>query len=388
MKLSVLLPTHNGGLQLLDSITSVLRQEYDDFELVISDNCSDPQTVAVIEKLLPNPRIKYFRHEQLLAVTDNWKAALAASSGDYFVMIGDDDCLLPGYLAVMSDLVHRYQQPDCINYLSYLFIFQGAVRQNTASYCDLQFGVPLPVTGAIPQRVRTELVRSLFRLRGGCFPNSQHTLVARAMLKKLTRGFYVAPFPDSYSTYALLLQADKFVHLPERLVVTGVSPKSAGHYYYNSRYSGFERYLSLTRAESADRGNPLLDNEVQVLEKLRMDFPEQLGGCVIDERDYRLRLAVSMCPQYALGLVGPGEVLFQSAWVTPGNWLTYFAPRFAYYSLRRLQRKITGHPSALEVMFRRARPFGRSELEFAQWIARERWAANGLADAADKLAQE
>ncbi len=388
MKLSVLLPTHNGGLQLLDSITSVLRQDYDDFELVISDNCSDRETAAVIEKLLPHPKIKYFRHEQSLSVTDNWKAALAASSGDYFVTIGDDDCLLPGYLALMSDLVHRYQRPDCINYLSYLFIFQGAIGQNTASYCDLQFGVPLSVSGAIPQPVRTALVRSLFRLRGGCFPNSQHTLVARAMLKKLPRGFYVPPFPDSYSTYALLLQADKFVHLPERLVVTGVSPKSAGHYYYNSRYSSFKRYLSLARPERSDRGDPLLDNEIQVLEKLRSDFPEQLGGCVINERDYRLRLAVCMCPQYALGLVGPGEVLFQSAHVTPGNWLTYFAPRFAYYSLQRLQRKLTGHPSALEVMFRHARPFGRSELEFAQWIASERWATDGLANAADTLAQE
>lgn len=387
MKLSVLLPTHNGGLQLHDTITSVLRQEYRDFELVISDNCSDLQTVSVIHKLLPNLRIKYLRHERLLTVTNNWNAALAASSGDYFVTIGDDDCLLPGYLALMSQLVHRYQQPDCINYLSYLFIFQGAVGQNAASFYDLQFGVPLPVSGEIPRSARVNLVRSLFRLRGGCFPNSQHTLVARTMLNKLTGGLYVAPFPDSYSTYALLLRADKFVHLPERLVVTGVSPKSAGHYYYNSKYSGFERYLNLTRPQGAEPGNPLLDNEVQVLEKLRTDFPEQLGGCVIDEHDYHLRLAVSMCPQYALGLVGPGGVLLQSTYVTLGKWLTYFAPRFAYYSLRRLQRKITGYPSVLEVMFRRARPFGGNELEFAEWIARERLGVNGLAYAADGLVQ-
>ena len=40
MKFSVLLPTRNGGDFLKNTIRSIVEQDYDDFELVISDNAN------------------------------------------------------------------------------------------------------------------------------------------------------------------------------------------------------------------------------------------------------------------------------------------------------------------------------------------------------------
>ena len=40
MKFSVLLPTRNGGDFLKNTIRSILEQDHDDFELVISDNAN------------------------------------------------------------------------------------------------------------------------------------------------------------------------------------------------------------------------------------------------------------------------------------------------------------------------------------------------------------
>ena len=58
MKLSILLPTRNGGHQLEDCIRSVLAQPEEALELVISDNASDDVTVEVLRSFAGDPRLK------------------------------------------------------------------------------------------------------------------------------------------------------------------------------------------------------------------------------------------------------------------------------------------------------------------------------------------
>lgn len=95
MKISILLPTRNRLDLLKLAIESVRLQEYSDWEIVVSDNASDDDIGAYVQSL-GDPRIRCRRFEQLVPVTDNWNAALEAATGEYFVMLGDDDALVPG----------------------------------------------------------------------------------------------------------------------------------------------------------------------------------------------------------------------------------------------------------------------------------------------------
>jgi len=48
MRFSVLLPTRNGGKFLESCIRSILEQDYNDFELVISDNANTDATPSIV----------------------------------------------------------------------------------------------------------------------------------------------------------------------------------------------------------------------------------------------------------------------------------------------------------------------------------------------------
>src|ERR1700744_2471713 len=95
-RFSVLIPSRERIELIEHSVRSVLMQEYPDFEIVISDNASVADYTATVAKF-DDPRIRLFRSDTPLSVTANWNRALSKAQGTYFVMLGDDDALAPGY---------------------------------------------------------------------------------------------------------------------------------------------------------------------------------------------------------------------------------------------------------------------------------------------------
>ena len=75
MKFSVLLPTRNRLELLKYAIETVRRQDYDNWEIIISDNYSEEDIAGYIQSL-KEPRIKYYRTDSFVPVTDNWNNAL------------------------------------------------------------------------------------------------------------------------------------------------------------------------------------------------------------------------------------------------------------------------------------------------------------------------
>ncbi len=101
MKFSVLLPTRNRLDLLSYAIETVRRQDYSDWEIIVSDNFSE-EDIAGYVRSIDDSRIKYCRTDKFVPVTDNWNNALAKSDGDYVIMLGDDDCLMKGYFSTLK----------------------------------------------------------------------------------------------------------------------------------------------------------------------------------------------------------------------------------------------------------------------------------------------
>src|SRR5574341_2458315 len=137
MKFSVLLPTHNRLSLLKYAVESVLRQEYDDWELVISDNESEDD-VEIYVKSLNDDRIKYFKTDRYLSVTENWNLALEKSSGDFVIMLGDDDALMPGYFTTISKLIETYN-PEYIFTDGYLFAYPDVIPHHPDGYVQCEW---------------------------------------------------------------------------------------------------------------------------------------------------------------------------------------------------------------------------------------------------------
>lgn len=96
---SIIIPVFNHARFVRQCIESVIAQDYPSIELIVIDDGSMDDSVAVIESLLPACRQRFVRFEfrsrpnKGLAATLN--EALAWAEGGYFSALASDDVLLP-----------------------------------------------------------------------------------------------------------------------------------------------------------------------------------------------------------------------------------------------------------------------------------------------------
>ena len=106
-KVSVCIPVRNGGDFLPRAVDSVLQQSFDDYELIIVDNCSTDGTVKWIEdKLQAAPKIRFYRNATNLGLVGNFNTCLAYAKGEYVKFLCADDLLLPESVRRMSDALN------------------------------------------------------------------------------------------------------------------------------------------------------------------------------------------------------------------------------------------------------------------------------------------
>lgn len=97
---SIGIPTYNRSVSLVRAVESALAQDYEKLEIVISDNASTDETGNVcVDLCKKDARIRYIRQPKNLGMTENFRRALAASHGAFFMWLSDDDWLDPSYIS-------------------------------------------------------------------------------------------------------------------------------------------------------------------------------------------------------------------------------------------------------------------------------------------------
>jgi glycosyltransferase involved in cell wall biosynthesis len=82
---------------LKQAIQCAVGQTYPDIEVIVSDNCSPDHTGQVV-KSVADARIKYFRHAQNIGPNNNFNFCVEQASGDYFLLLQDDDMIDPDFV--------------------------------------------------------------------------------------------------------------------------------------------------------------------------------------------------------------------------------------------------------------------------------------------------
>jgi len=329
MKFSVLLPTRNGGRFLANCMSSILEQPYHDMELVVSDNANTDETQAVIASFARDSRLKVMRLDKPVSATDNWNHALHASSGDYILMMGDDDYLLPGYFHRVEEILEKYGNPECITYNAYTYVAPDSINGNTQSYYKeslFEFGSDFENEGLISPEMRSAIVRDMYRFQVRIPLNMQTTLMSRQAINKISEGIFQPPFPDHYALNALLLNAKVWVYVPENLLVVGVSPKSFGHFVYSNQQNEGQAYLGIA-SNFKDRlpGNELINHMHVWLALLKSNYKDRLDGIEISRAGYVRRQVYSWYLQYKFGAISLRDLLIRTRKLSIGDWLGLFS---------------------------------------------------------------
>lgn len=209
-RVSIGMPVFNGEAYLELALQSLLRQTFDDFELLISDNASTDRTSDICQDYASHDRrIRYERAPENLGAAGNYNRVFERSCGEFFKWAAHDDLCAPTYLERCLDTLDRAPSGVVLSYPKTAVIdADGTVLPWNDEDLDLR------------QLRPWDRLRQL--LRNKCLSNPIFGVIRSAALRKtrLIGGFIAS----DYVTLAELSLLGQFWEIPDRLFYRRVHP--------------------------------------------------------------------------------------------------------------------------------------------------------------------
>lgn len=100
--ISIALAAYNGSKYIREQLDSILSQTYQNFELIVCDDCSTDNTWQILEEYAAKDiRIKIFKNEKNLGFKKNFEKTVSLCSGQYIALSDQDDIWLPDHLELL-----------------------------------------------------------------------------------------------------------------------------------------------------------------------------------------------------------------------------------------------------------------------------------------------
>ena len=103
-RVSICVPTYNGAAYLQQCLESALAQTFGDFELLVVDDGSNDDTMAIANDYArADRRVRLHQNRQNLGLVGNWNRCLELANGEWIKFLFQDDFLDPTCLERMID---------------------------------------------------------------------------------------------------------------------------------------------------------------------------------------------------------------------------------------------------------------------------------------------
>ncbi|MEI8027720.1 MAG: glycosyltransferase [Pseudomonadota bacterium] len=99
---SVVIPLYNASAFILETLRSILSQDYPNLEVIVVDDCSPDGSFDLVADFIRSQketRVHLLRNDKNLGPEGNWNRALSLASGTYVKLVCSDDTLEPGALS-------------------------------------------------------------------------------------------------------------------------------------------------------------------------------------------------------------------------------------------------------------------------------------------------
>ncbi len=117
---SVVITSYNYAKYICTAIDSVLKQDYDNLEVVVTDNCSTDETLAVLERYAGDRRVRINVNSVNIGITPNINVGIGLTRGEYVVVLSADDWLLPGHLRRLVSVAEEHAEVAFVYATAYL----------------------------------------------------------------------------------------------------------------------------------------------------------------------------------------------------------------------------------------------------------------------------
>lgn len=121
---SVVIPSYNHAKYIEDSIQSIIDQDYQNIELIIIDDGSKDNSIAVIEGMISACKDRFlrfeFRHRFNKGLCATLNEALEWCKGDYFSPIASDDIALPHKISFLVSKIENTNYSAVFGNIQYI----------------------------------------------------------------------------------------------------------------------------------------------------------------------------------------------------------------------------------------------------------------------------
>ena len=123
-KVSICVPVYNGEPFIRQTIEMILSQEYDNMEVLVSDNDSTDNTVGEINKI-KDERVRIIQNSTNVGMGGNWNILMKEATGDYLMIVCADDFLLPGAVKAKAKVLDENSDVSIVFSSAYVMSEKG-----------------------------------------------------------------------------------------------------------------------------------------------------------------------------------------------------------------------------------------------------------------------
>jgi len=111
-KVSVIVPNYNHQAFLKERIDTILQQTYQDFELIILDDCSTDDSVSIIESYRDNEHVTHIvlNEHNSGSTFLQWDKGISLAKGEYIWIAESDDAAHPQFLSTLVEQLEKHPE--------------------------------------------------------------------------------------------------------------------------------------------------------------------------------------------------------------------------------------------------------------------------------------
>ena len=169
---TIAIPTLNGSDTIRETLMSALAQDYSNLEILVSDNGSSDDVLALAKSLVQgDPRVRFRRNETTVPIYAHYNQCVAAARGEFYVSLDDDDVISPNYVSQLIGIVTRHPGINVAlagnvtidehsNVVQEFLLPDAEVLDGHKVICDWLYGRGVPFGGSVSTFLaRTSVVR-------------------------------------------------------------------------------------------------------------------------------------------------------------------------------------------------------------------------------------
>jgi glycosyltransferase involved in cell wall biosynthesis len=222
--ISIVIPTRERIETLRSTVSTALDQRSQRIEVLVSDNASSDGTAEFV-KSIGDERLHYVNPGRRLSMSANWDFALEHARGEYIVIIGDDDAVLPGNVdRLITDMEHH--PSDVYSWPKHVYVWPDTGR---SAYVE---SIAAQADGRWLNLTRLSIqVLAMGGWGHYSLPSMYHSLVARRIPDEMRRKFgrvYHAALPDVFMALCIPAFTDVAWDVGYCITAHGRSSKSNG----------------------------------------------------------------------------------------------------------------------------------------------------------------